>query len=149
MTKKFNIAAAAVALVAPMHVKNAAGEPMYADDERKLPIRIHFHGPGSKAFGVVESRQSARAVKRMQDNDGKVTVAPLEERQTEAAADLASLTASFENFDYAPAGVEEGSLTGEDLFVAVYSDPLLGFVARQASKFLADWGNFSAASKAA
>lgn len=138
----FNIAALAVAATAPLHLKNAAGELLYADAEKKLPVRIHLHGPGSDAYAAVESRQSARAVKRMQDNDGKVTVAPHEQRLAEAAEDLASITSRFENLSYEPAG----DVTGEALFRAVYGDQRLGFVTRQVTKFVADWGNFSGGS---
>lgn len=146
--KKFNIAVLAVSATAALHVKNAAGELMFADEERTLPIRIHVHGPGSKAYGVVEARQSSRALKRMEDNDGKVTAASPEERSKSVAEDLASITSSFENFDYQPDPDAE-PLVGEDLFRAVYANQSLGFIAKQVSKFVGDWGNFSAASKAA
>lgn len=148
MTKIFNIAALAVAATAPLHVKNPAGELLYADPERKLPILIHLYGPGSEVAGVVESRQSSRALKRMQDNDGKITAASREERIAETSQDLASLTARFENFDYQPDGATE-PLTGEALFRAVYADQSLGFITKQVAKFFGDWGNFSAVSKAA
>jgi hypothetical protein len=111
-------------------------------------VRIHVHGPGSKAYGIVESRQSSRSLKRMQDNDGKITAASPEERVAETAEDLAAITASFENFDYQPEGESE-PLTGENLFRAVYANQSLGFITRQVTKFVGDWGNFSAASKAA
>jgi len=142
---KLNIAALAVVSTAALHLKDASGNLLFADAERKLPVRIHIHGPGSDVAGVVDARQTQRSLKRMQDNDGKATVASPEERIADTAADLASLTASFENFEYAPAG----DATGEALFRAVYADPALGFLVRQVSKFFGDWGNFSAASKAA
>ncbi len=145
---KFNIASLAVAATAALHLKNPAGEMLFADDKRELPILIHLHGPGSKAYGVVESRQSARALKRMQDNDGKITAATPEERVAETAEDLAALTSHFENFEYQPAGASE-PVIGEDLHRAVYADQSLGFITRQVTKFVGDWGNFSAASKAA
>jgi hypothetical protein len=145
---KLNIALLAATATAALHVKNAAGELLFADTERTLPVRIHVHGPGSKAYGVVESRQSSRALKRMQDNDGKITAATPEERVAETAEDLAAITVSFENFDYQPDGAAE-PVAGEDLFRSVYADPSLGFITRQVTKFVGDWGNFSAASKAA
>ena len=150
MTKLFNIAALAVASTAVIHVKDASGQPAYADAERKLPIRIHLHGPGSDIAGVVESRQSARALKRYQENDGKMTAASPEERLAETASDLATLTVRFENFFYGEVDDNGDSvLQGEDLFRAVYADPALGFVTKQVVKFFGDWGNFSDASKAA
>jgi hypothetical protein len=145
---KLNIASLAVAATAALHVKNPGGELLFADDARTLPVRIHVHGPGSKAYGVVESRQSARALKRMQDNDGKITAATPEERVAETAEDLAAITAGFENFEYQPDGAAE-PVTGEDLYRAVYANQGLGFITKQVAKFVGDWGNFSAASKAA
>lgn len=148
MTIKFNIALLACTATAALHVKNPAGELLFADDDREQPVRIHLHGPGSKAYGVVESRQSARALKRMQDNDGKITAATPEERVAETAEDLAAITSHFENFEYQPEGATE-PVTGEDLFRTVYANQGLGFITRQVAKFVADWGNFSAVSKAA
>ena len=145
---KLNIASLAVAATAALHVKSPAGELLFADDERTLPVRIHVHGPGSRAYGVVESRQSARALKRMQDNDGKITAATPEERVAETAEDLAAITAGFENFEYQPDGAAD-PVTGEDLYRAVYANQGLGFITKQVAKFVGDWGNFSAASKAA
>lgn len=147
----FNIATLAVATTAALHLKSASGELLFADTARKLPIRIHVHGPGSAAYGVVESRQSTRALKRMDDNDGKVVAASPEERAKAVAEDLASITLSFENFEYRPEGAakDSPSLTGEELYRAVYSDQRLGFIAKQVSKFVGDWGNFSAASTTA
>jgi len=145
---KLNIASLAVAATTALHLKNPAGELLFADDERTLPVRILVHGPGSKAYGVVESRQSARALKRMQDNDGKITAATPEERIAETAEDLAAITAGFENFEYQPDGAAD-PVTGEDLYRAVYANQGLGFITKQVAKFVGDWGNFSAASKAA
>jgi hypothetical protein len=127
-----------VADTAIIHVKNAAGEPLYADAERTKPVQIIIYGPSSRAFGAVEARQSARALKRMQDNDGKLTAATAEERVQETAEDLAALTVSFENLSYPPAG----KAVGTELFEAVYRDQKLGFIAKQVTKFLADWANF-------
>lgn len=121
-----------------LHVKDAAGQPLYADAERKLPVRIKLFGPGSEAFAAIEAKQSARALKRMQDNDGKITPPTAEERSKETAEDLAAITIGFENFSYPPAGEAQGVA----LFQAVYADRKLGFVANQVTKFLADWGNF-------
>jgi hypothetical protein len=124
-----------VADTAAIHLKNADGELLYDGDK---PVRIIVYGPGSKAYGVVEARQSTRAVKRMQDNDGKVTVAPHEQRVTETAEDLAAITVRFENLTYPPAEKAEG----QELFTALYADQTLGFIARQVAKFVADWANF-------
>jgi hypothetical protein len=126
-----------VADTAIIHVKSASGEPLYDGDK---PINIVVYGPGSRAYATVESRQTARALKRMNDNDGKVTGATAEERLKETAEDLATITVSMD--------LTSGKLTGQELFLAVYGDPKLGFIAKQVTKHLADWGNFKVGSVA-
>lgn len=135
----FDISKIAVSETTTIHVKDAAGEPLYADAERKLPVQIIIWGPGSDAYGVVESRQTARALKRLNENDGKVTAPTLEERRAEAAEDLAAITVKFVNFNYPPAGEAQGA----PLFEAVYADKALGFIAKQVQKTVSDWSAFS------
>lgn len=135
----FDITSLAVSDTSVIHIKNAAGEPVY--DEEGKPVTITVYGPGSKAHGVVESRQSSRALKRMQDNDGKITAPSAEERAQETAEDLAALTVEI-GFAYPKAKDKKGA----ELFQAVYSDPALGFITRQVAKHIADWANFKAAS---
>lgn len=131
-----DVTALKIAETGALHVKSAAGEPLYDGDK---PVRIVVHSPGSRAFGVVESRQAGRTIKRMNENDGKIVVGTPEERLAETAEDLADLTVSFENLSY-------GDKKGHALFKAVYADPQLAFITRQVSKFVGDWGNFKAAS---
>lgn len=137
----FDIATLGVATTGVLHLKDASGEPLYVDKDRKKPIRILLHSPGSTAYSVVESRQTGRALKRMNDNEGKLTAATPDERRAETAEDLATVTVDFENFTY-------GTCTsrGEELFKAVYGDQALGFIVKQVNKFLADWANFKVAS---
>ena len=121
-----------------IHLKSASGEALYDDGK---PVRIIVHGPGSHAYGVIEERQTARALKRMNDNDGKPQALSAEERIAETAEDLATITIAFENLSC-------GKLTGQELFLAVYGNPKLGYIAKQVTKFLADWGNFRLGSSA-
>jgi hypothetical protein len=134
----------AVADTATIHVKDAAGEPLYTDADRKIPVQIEIWGPGSDAAGIVESRQTARSVKRLQDNDGRYTAVAPEDALKDAAEDLATLTRRFINFSYSPAGDAEGA----ELFQAVYLDRKLGFIKKQVQQAFADWGKFKAASAA-
>lgn len=131
----FDIASLAVASTAAIHLKSAEGVLLYDKDDK--PIRVIVHSPGSRAYAAVETRQNARIVKRMNENEGKLTAASSEERIAETAEDLASITVSFENFSYG-----DGSLHGEHLYRAVYADPRLGFITKQVTRFLADWSNF-------
>lgn len=132
----FDITTQAVADSAPIHIKGADGTPLYFDGK---PVRIHLWSPGSVAFAEVEDRQTARALKRMQDNDGQIAVAEMEQRNAEQADDLASLTALFENLGYPPAGDKQG----KELFRALYADRKLGFIVVQVQKALRDWGKFT------
>lgn len=115
-----------------IHVKSAAGEPLY-DGEK--PVLIHVHSPGTRQFAAVEARRTARSLKRLNDNDGKVTAPTAEEQRSELAEDLADITIDFEHLSY-------GDKTGRDMFEAVYADPELGFIPKQVNKHLGDWGNF-------
>lgn len=130
-----DITTQAVAASAAIHLKAADGSYLYSDGK---PVRIVLSSPGSAAYAEVEDRQTARAVKRMQDNDGKIALVPPEQRDAETADDLASLTVAFENLTYPPAG----DMQGKNLFRALYADKTLGFIAVQVQKALRDWGNF-------
>lgn len=121
---------------APLHIKGADGVPLYDNGK---PVRIIFHSPGTERYSEVEARQTARALKRRDDNDGKPAVPTPDEARIETAEDLATLTESFEHISY-------GDLTGPELFKAVYADRKLGFIAKQGAKFVNDSGNFSAGS---
>jgi hypothetical protein len=122
----------AVAATAFLHLKGPDGAYLY-DDER--PVGIELHGPGTTAFAQVEERQTARAIQRMQDNEGKVSLAPLAQRRAEEAEDLAALTHAFR-------GIEYDDLTGTELYKAVYAEPALGWIKAQVSKAVGDWGKF-------
>ena len=135
----FDITTQAAVDTAAIHLKGLDGEHLYDPDGN--PIRVVVYGPGSKQFSQIEARQTARAVKRMQDNDGKVSVGSPEERDRETAEDLAAITVSFENFDYPPA---KGK-TGVEKYQAFYLDRTLGHITKQVLKACNDWGNFKGA----
>ncbi|WP_047866761.1 hypothetical protein [Sphingomonas paucimobilis] len=138
----FDITTQAVALTAPLHLKDAAGNLLYTSDRK--PVRIHLHGPASPEYARIEERQTQRALKRAQDNDGKATAPSSDDRRAQIAEDYAAVTVAFENFNYPPAG----DVMGAEAFRATYADPTLGFIVNQITKFLADWGNFKPASGA-
>jgi len=127
----------AIADTARLHVKGADGLPLYSGPDKK-PVIIVLHSPGSEAYAQIETKQTQRFLKRMDDNDGKRTAMSAEERVSQNAEDLADLTVEFENLEY------EGK-TGRALFLAVFGDRRLGFIPTQVNKYLADWGNFKGA----
>src|SRR5690606_32103466 len=105
---------------------------------------IRLYGPGSAAYAQVESRQTQRALKRMEENGGKPTDLSAEEHRVQQAEDLAALTVSFENFTYSAADGKSGA----ELFKAVYENQKLGFITSQVAKFVGNWGAFKATSAA-
>lgn len=132
----FDITSQAVADTAAIHLKGTDGDPLFDQDGN--PIRVVVYGPSSKQFGALEARQTARAIKRVNDNDGKAAVLPPEQRTAELAEDLAAITVSFENFSYPPAADKQG----QELYQAFYADPKLGYMAQQVLKAVQNWGNF-------
>ena len=138
----FDITTQAVAMSAALHVKDASGNLMFTADNK--PIRIYLHGPASPEYSRIEERQTQRALKRAQENEGKPTAPSPEDRRAQIAEDYAAVTIAFENFNYPPAGDVQGAAA----FRAMYADPALGFIVNQITRFLADWGNFKPASGA-
>ncbi|MCU6454353.1 hypothetical protein LPN01_09700 [Sphingomonas sp. A2-49] len=132
----------AVAATAFLHLKGPDGTFLYEAD--KSPVGIDLFGPGSGEFAKIEERQSARTIKRMQDNDNKVAHVPVEQRRAESAEDLADLTADFRNIDHD--STDGTPLVGRALHIAVYSDPALGWIKEQVVKFVGDWGKFTGSS---
>jgi hypothetical protein len=138
------IAVLAVAATAFLHLKGPDGSYLY-DDATKEPVGIDLFGPGSRESAEVESRQSSRAIKRMQDNDNKISFPPIEQQRAEAADDLVALTCGFRHIEHdSPDGQPLG---GSALYHAVYSDPSLGWIKAQVVKFQADWGKFTPGSQ--
>ncbi len=138
----YDITKQAVAMSAPLHLKDASGNLMFAQDGK--PLLVHLHGPASPEYARIEERQTQRALKRAQDNDGKPTAPSSDDRRAQIAEDYAAVTIAFENFNYPPAG----DVQGTEAFRATYADPTLGFIVNQITKFLGDWGNFKPASPA-
>ncbi len=137
------IATLAAVRTAFLHLKSPAGEHLY--DSGK-PVGIDVFGPGSEEAQRVEARQTERAMKRMQDNDNKFSMPPVETARAEATEDLVALTAGFRNIDHN--GEDGQPLSGVDLYRAVYSDPELGWIKEQFDRFKRDWGKFMPGSSA-
>ncbi len=132
------IAKYAVANTAFLHLKAPDGTLLY---EGKEKVGIDLFSPGSAEYGQVEERRSARTVKRMADNDNKIAHVALDTLRVENAEDLVALTAGFHHIEHD--GPDAQPLAGQALYLAVYSDPTLGWIKEQALKFLGDWGKFT------
>jgi hypothetical protein len=132
------IAILAVAATAFLHLKGPDGQLLYDNGQK---VGIDLFGPGSDEYSRIEERQSNRAIKRMQDNDNKVSLPAADVRRTEAAEDLTALTAAFHHIEHEDANGQ--ALVGAALYTAVYSDPSLGWIKEQVTKFVGDWGKFT------
>ncbi len=137
------ILALASAAIAFLHLKSPAGEYLYDNGK---PVGIDLFGPGSEEAQRVEARQTERAMKRMQDNDNKFSMPPVETARAEATEDLVAITSGFRNIERD--GEDGQPLTGVDLYRAVYSDPKLGWIKDQVEKMKRDWGKFMPGSSA-
>ena len=133
-----DIASLQVDDTAPIHVKDVEGNPLYDDGK---PVRIIVFGPSSEQYARLETKQTQRQLRRLDENDGKRVALSAEERLQQAAEDLADITHNFEN-------LTSGGLSGRDLYLAVYGNRRLGFIANQVTAKLGDWGNFKGASVA-
>lgn len=127
-----DIRSKAVNSTAVMHVRDADDTPLFNEDGEALQIVLF--GPGSKQYRTAAAAQSNRLIARMKKSS-KVELTD-EQKAQENAEHLASITDSFVNIEY-------DDKSGRDLFIAVYSDPSLGFIADQVARFSADWANFS------
>jgi len=114
-------------------VLKTAGDEIMTDDSGKEMAIVYF-SPGSKEYSRATSKMNNRNIERLRKK-GKIDQTP-EQKTAEAAEFLADCTQSFENIDY-------DKLQGRELFIAVYSDLSLGFIADQGAKYISDWANFS------
>ena len=120
-----------------LHLRDAADELMYADDEQTKPIAVNVYGPGSKLYAKAQAARQNRMMDKFKRKGQAAQTA--EQIAKESAEFLTDVTASFENLEY-------DALTGDALATAVYSDITIGFVADQVAKYVGDWSNFSSGS---
>ena len=131
----YDITITAVLPTATLPLLNANDEPLL--DDNKKPLSITLHGPGSAEFQRANARRQNRVVDRLKKK-GKADMTG-EEQAANNADYYASLTVSFNGWDYPPAG----NVSGPDLFKAAYSDPAIGFILDQVAEFVGDWANFT------
>lgn len=135
----FDITTTAVEETAVLQLTDANEAPLL--DSEKKQISITLYGPGSEPFVKAEGKRQNKLLERLKRR-GKAEMSP-EEQRSEQAEFLASITVSFNGFNYPPAG----EATGKDLFRALYNDRKVGFITDQVQRFVGDWGNFTANSE--
>lgn len=128
----------AVSPTSRLHLRDAAGELMYAEDangnqDLSKPMAVNLYGPGSKEYVKAQTEMNNRIVARLQK---KKTDQTPEQTVADKAKFLAGCTESWEN-------VECDALTGNPLSIAVYSSSEIGFIAEQVGTHIGEWGNFS------
>jgi hypothetical protein len=131
-----NLKTRAAADTAVLELRDLDDSPLtFTDGKGKVqPVTVTVYGPGSRQYVAAKAAQQTRLVARVQR--GKSLSESPEEQARHQAEFLAATTAAMD-------GIEYEGLAGRDLFLAVYSDPAIGFIAEQVAKFGADWANFS------
>jgi hypothetical protein len=127
----------AVSATGKLHLRDAADQLMYADDDQSRPISVNLYGPGSKQYAKAQAAQQNRLLEKLKRKGQSAQNA--DQLAEEKAGFLADCTESFDNLEY-------DALAGEALARAVYADSSIGFIADQVAKFLGDWANFTKAS---
>lgn len=126
----------AVSPTSRLHLRDAAGELLYAETaegkpDLDKPLVANIYGPGSEEFARAGAKRDRAIVDKMRG--GRKLSA--EEGRALSVKFLADITQSLDN-------IEHGDAKGRDLFVAVYSNISIGFIADQVQDHLKEWGNF-------
>lgn len=121
----------AVAETSTLELLDADDSPMVDDDGNRAAVVLF--GPGSKQYAKANSVKNNRMMERLRQK-GKADISP-EQQALETAEFLAACTSSMQHIDI-------DDLRGHALFVAVYGDKSIGFIAEQAQAHLGEWSNF-------
>lgn len=122
----------AVEPTSKLHLRDANDELMYTDEGKQ--VAVNLYGPGSKQYARAQAAQNNRLLDKLKRKGKSDQTA--EQRAAESSEFLADCTESFENLEY-------DNLAGRELFMAVYADVSIGFVADQVAKYISDWSNFT------
>lgn len=124
--------------VAPLHLKNANGEPMFYKDSEgaEQPVQIFVYGPGSDPYRQANLRAQRRIMAISKKGRRALEERTPDERAKDTADHLADITHSVLGLDL------EGQALRDGMF-ALYANPKCGWVVAQVNEFAADWGNFS------
>lgn len=136
----FNIATKAVTETTEIKINDPATGDQLTGEGGK-PCSVTVYGPGSKPYLAAQAVDNAKMVKRARARGNAPETA--EEAIARKAALLASITVSFNGFDY------NGGPNERETFKACYSDPGLGWLTEQVNLGAGDWGNFTPTSSEA
>lgn len=124
--------------IAPVHLKNEAGEPMYFKDSEGVekPVQIFVYGPGSDEHRQAQARAQRRVMAIAKKGRRALEERSPDERLKDSADLMADITHSVEGLD----------LEGMQLrpaMVALYANPRCGWITSQVNEFGGDWANFT------
>lgn len=135
-----------------LHLKDAAGDLMYAENEDgspdlDRPCRVRLHGPGSPKFvackqqierDALENGKNANEKEKARGQDKLIDDIVTGKRRIDW---LVKITDGWENIELT---AEKGEmLTGENLSRAIYEDIALGFLTDQCDVYTVKWANFT------
>jgi len=132
----------AVAETSDLKLLSADDAPLfYEQDGRQLPTTAKLYGPGSKPYKQAQAKVSNRIGEKFQ-RKGKFSQSA-EEREADQVELLVACTISIVGLEFDGPFEHLASLTGPDLFRAIYSEPGLGFIKDQVQAHIGDWANFT------
>ena len=134
----FNLEDDKIADTADLELKRANGAPMVDADGNRCSITIY--GPGSKQQVTAKAESKRRIRRKLEAAGGNVYA--VEDNEEDDLHFLATITASFNNFEY-PEPKGEKFSTKNDMFKACYSDPKRAYIRTQVENFYGEWGNFA------
>jgi hypothetical protein len=131
-----------VAATGKCHLKDAKGNKIYVEGQdgkadKTKPVIAHLYSPGTPQYALAQQMNSNEQLALVKEK-GNSEFTPEESRGLMARF-LARCTQEIENTDPS----EYGGKQGFDLWVAIYEDLEIGFIADQVNKFLGSWGNFT------
>jgi len=118
-----------------LHLRDAAEQLMYADENKTLPMVVNLYGPGSKQYVRAKAAQNSKLMEKLK-RKGKIDQTA-EQSAAETAEFLSACTESWENVEY------EQLTQTQALSMAIYSDESIGFIADQVTKEISEWSNFT------
>jgi len=124
----------ALSETATLHLKDASGEFMYADDAMKLPVTLTLYGEASKQYHVASRKFRDLVIDKKKGF--QIKDLPDEEYRKIRADFLSKCVADSKNF-------ELDGQKGEELYRAVFSDISFVFIVTQVEEFIKANENFT------
>ncbi|MDR2325496.1 MAG: hypothetical protein LBE51_08875 [Acidovorax sp.] len=127
---------------AVLHLKDAAGEPMFyvptgGDPQKdKKPVLVELYGPGSDQYRQAQHTAKQRVMRLAKTDRKALEARSADELKADAAELLVSITARFDGLD-----TKGRALPG--VLRELYADPKVGYITEQIDAFCAAWANFS------